>query len=145
MPARWFSTTDKGRCREGQVVGRDCWWRQIETVRIVNASCVDDKFMASVVGRNRSCFGACSDPRDISSDCWIKCFFDIITGDDKHPGLSRETLVGDFAAAFAPPSEGGCAEVPPCAAPCLPPCWAVPPGTPCDPKGEPTGDAALVV
>merc|ERR1719253_656779 len=107
MPGSWFSTPSAGHCKEGQEIGRDCWWRLVGTGRTVNASCVDDRISESVVKRNQSCFARCKDPLDKASDCWIKCFFDIVVGNNGKPGITRAEAMEPFESAFLDPSVGG--------------------------------------
>eukprot|EP00425_Heterocapsa_triquetra_P028155 CAMPEP_0195118686 /NCGR_PEP_ID=MMETSP0448-20130528/117615_1 /TAXON_ID=66468 /ORGANISM="Heterocapsa triquestra, Strain CCMP 448" /LENGTH=397 /DNA_ID=CAMNT_0040155965 /DNA_START=116 /DNA_END=1309 /DNA_ORIENTATION=- len=132
MPGAWYSAPSGGHCKEGQVMGKDCWWRLVSTGRTVNSSCVDARMSESIVKRNQSCFDSCEDASDQSSDCWIKCFFDIIVGNNGHPGVTRPEVLEPFERAFLPMADGGCPDVPPCTEPCLPPCWAVPKGEPCN-------------
>jgi len=121
----WFSTQGGGECAEGETVGVDCWWRLREQLRNINASCVNDRMTAVVTSARPSCFAACPQPDNITSDCWIQCLFETIIGNTSTtppvPPMSRDTIVGAFEGSFAPVEQGGCPEVPPCPPPCEPP------------------------
>lgn len=146
MPGNWYSTRDLGMCKETEQVGVDCWWRLVKTERIVNSTCVDERMIQSIIQRNQTCFDQCADPTDRNSDCWILCFFNVITGNNSThtPGISRDDALLPFQNAFKDPSEGGCPSVPPCPEPCYPPCWAVEKGQPCS-NSTGTEEVASVV
>ena len=132
----WYSTQEAGRCKPGQVVGKDCWWREIEQTAQVNASCVNDFMIHKVMARRKgACLDQCPNPTDEDSDCFIRCLFETLVGNSSAspplPPTPREVIVDAFEAAFAP---GGCTQVPDCPKPCLPPCWGVPKDNPCDPS-----------
>ena len=125
-----------GRCKApGDVLGRDCWWREVQQQAQVNATCVNDRMIRAVVAqREGACFDGCAAPDDQGSDCWIQCFFETLVGNTTTappvPPTPRALIVGAFEAAFDT-SAGGCPAVPDCPSPCLPPCWGVPAGSPC--------------
>merc|ERR1712100_837767 len=103
MPAYWYSTPEAGRCSEGQIVGRDCWWRVLETKRFVNNSCVEDRIIDRIVKRNQTCFDGCPDPADHASDCWVTCFYSTILGNSTVPGVTHDEITADFQSAFLDP------------------------------------------
>ena len=60
----WWSTLTAGECKEGSGHrpgdgSGNCTWRLVERRAVVNASCVDDRVLAAVEARNRTCFAAC--------------------------------------------------------------------------------------
>jgi len=135
MNGTWYSTQKGGECKEGQAIGRDCWWRVLKQQRQVNSTCVNDNMIAKVVARRPACFDACSKPHDQQSECWIGCLFETLVG-NASAGVKptpRELIVEAFESSFTErdPEAGGCPDVPDCPEPCLPPCWGVPKGTPC--------------
>ena len=136
LAGTWFSTQEPGECKPGQVVGKDCWWREVKQTAQVNASCVNE-FMINKVKAQRQgeCFDLCPHPTDDASDCFIRCLFETLTGNATAspplPPTPRQVIIDAFEAAFAP---GGCPPVPDCPKPCLPPCWGVSEGKPCDPS-----------
>ena len=137
MNGTWYSTRKAGQCKAGQQIGKDCWWREIEQTRMVNATCVNDNMVRAVQLRQPSCFKECPRPNDQKSDCWVQCLFETIVGNaTKSPPLPptpKAVIVRAFEQSFESdsPAKGGCADVLPCPEPCHPPCWAVPDGDPC--------------
>mmetsp|Transcript_17758 Transcript_17758/g.41180 ORF Transcript_17758/g.41180 Transcript_17758/m.41180 type:complete len:418 (+) Transcript_17758:64-1317(+) len=135
MSGYWYSTQEAGECKAGQVVGTDCWWRVIEQKKMVNASCVDQNLVNIVEKRRPECFQSCPQPENRTESCWLRCFFETLTGNEsatpKVRPTPREEVIKAFTDSFEDPSGGGCPEVPPCREPCLPACWAVPKGEPC--------------
>ena len=137
----WFSTQAVGRCNTSeQVIGKDCWWREVETKRSVNATCVNDNMVDAVVAQRKGdCFNDCPSPKDQNSKCWTVCFFETLVGNTTAtpplPPTPRALILNAFENSFniAEISKGGCPDIPPCRDPCLPPCWGVSKGTPCDP------------
>lgn len=137
----WYSTLDRGQCKPGQTVGVDCWWRIVEKVRNVNASCVNDRVVAAVQAERPTCWEQCPQPSNISTECWIHCLFETIVGNktSKVPQMNPDKIVGAFEHAFD--EKSGCPEVPPCPKPCKPtdedqgrllarPRWSRPHGNP---------------
>jgi len=133
----WYSTRKAGQCKVGQQIGKDCWWRETEQPRVVNATCVNDNMVRAVQSRQPSCFKDCPRPNDQTSDCWVQCLFETMVGNaTKSPPLPptpKAVIVRAFEQSFESdsPAKGGCADVLPCPEPCTPPCWAVPDGDPC--------------
>lgn len=136
MNGTWYSTQEVGRCKgPDDVLGKDCWWREVEQVAQVNATCVNDKMISAVVAQRKgACFDGCARPKDQDSDCWIGCFFETLVGNTSAtpavPATPRALILDAFERAFTP-GQGGCPNVPECPSPCLPPCWGVPRGQPC--------------
>jgi len=140
----WFSTQAAGMCAEGDVPrgNGNCWWRVIEQTRNVNASCVNDNMIDTVVSLRPDCFGKCPHPQQQDSDCWIGCLFETLSGNTSAvpviPPIAPQVIMRAFEKSFesSDPATGGCPEVAPCPEPCLPPCWAVPKGAPCTNNDE---------
>jgi len=138
MNGTWFSTQGSGECRAGERLGKECWWRQVERLRNVNASCVNDNMILKVIEKRPFCFRACpGDPDDHTTDCWISCLFETLVGNLSSTPIikpmQKQEIVEAFEASFSSSDrdKGGCEEVPPCPEPCHPPCWAVTEGSPC--------------
>lgn len=74
----WFSTQAGGNCDDPSTT--TCQWRVVETVKTVNATCVNANLHKAVIGVNPRCFSACPDPADIRSNCWISCFYSTLFG-----------------------------------------------------------------
>lgn len=60
--------------------------------------CVNDQVIAPVLARNQSCFNACPQPTNRSSDCWITCVFSGLLGDDS---IGAPPIGSDGSAAAA--------------------------------------------
>lgn len=116
MDGTWFSTDAAGECKPGGTTD-DCWWRIAEVKRTVNQSCVDDRVVQAVKqARGPGCWDACpaAQRTNVSSACWISCFFDTMLGtgySKKHGPMEAEDIAKAFAGAFL--EEGGCASVVP--------------------------------
>eukprot|EP01063_Lacrimia_lanifica_P027407 TRINITY_DN3844_c1_g2_i1.p1 TRINITY_DN3844_c1_g2~~TRINITY_DN3844_c1_g2_i1.p1 ORF type:complete len:267 (+),score=87.62 TRINITY_DN3844_c1_g2_i1:67-867(+) len=98
----WYSHPAAGNCATHP--GR-CSWRILQTLKIVNETCVNDNVVALFERRNAGCFAQCT-PYDPASDCYLQCFFDTL----RRGEVSAPELHGIFAAAFASddPAAGGC-------------------------------------
>jgi hypothetical protein len=125
----WFSTQAAGECKQGQRVGKDCWWRLVELRRRVNETCVSKNVINAVLkhGQKSGCLKSCPDPTNRSSTCWVNCLFDSIVGSPamSKAGIAPMTkaqILAPFVASFgsSDPQQGGCIDVPPCPAPCKP-------------------------
>merc|ERR1712216_203406 len=93
-----------------------CGWRVLSTTT-VRETCLKDKLMSGVERQGPACFQACG-PRNITSSCWISCFFDTVLGPDarhhsSHPsgGIPLSEIDHYWNEAFLPVSQGGCARV----------------------------------
>ena len=68
-----------------------------------------------------------------SSTCWVLCLFETLTGNASTTppvvAMNVSAVISAFEDAF-----DSCESVPDCPDPCLPPCWGVPAGQPCDPN-----------
>ena len=133
----WYSTRAEGECAGAQRVGVDCWWREVEVSNTINATCLNDRLKSTIVANLPSCFGACPQPANATSDCWITCMLQSVngaaaaragsaggggaaaTGAHHSSGaagpepLSREAIVNSFTGAFLPETQGGCPRLPP--------------------------------
>ena len=50
-----------------------CTWRIVSVDTVRSRRCVMDHVIKPVIKRNSSCFDACPQPTDRTSDCWITC------------------------------------------------------------------------
>lgn len=129
----WYSTQAAGECQQGQLAGKDCWWRLVEQTRNINASCVSENVIAAVMQHAKEkkslCFETCPSV-DRSSPCWINCLFQTLVGspEKKIPAMTKAQITAPFVRSFqsADPKNGGCPEVPPCPSPCKPPTYMYP-------------------
>ena len=99
-------------------MGVDCWWRVVEQLRNVNASCVSQRVLGAVQRQGAACFATCGPAaQNVSSPCFIGCLF-ATSGN-----MTKQQIVAPFEQAFNSddPHDGGCPEVPPCPPPCNPP------------------------
>jgi hypothetical protein len=84
-------------------------------VRNVNASCVRSNLIAVVQAHHPSCWQACLQPHNMTSDCWIECLLESTGGSEANgvPAMTKAQLTAPFEAAFASDvaARGGCPEV----------------------------------
>ena len=102
----WFSTREEGECKEGQQVGKDCYWKTVGTGRTVNATCVEDNIVRYVRDRHPSCWDGCGKGYKLSDECSIRCLFEA----GGNPAVSAADIVGGFNTSFAhkTPEQYGC-------------------------------------
>ena len=124
----WYSTTAEADCDNRATEA--CMWRQRETVKTANASCVNSRLLAAVEAHDDAgaggagCFARCSpaDRANRTSTCWTVCAFQNIIGRSRsfpaltRAGMSRDALIDPWTKAFTSddPNQGGC---PPIASP----------------------------
>jgi len=120
----WYSTLSGSQCQApgdlsiGDNIAHDnnCSWA-VKSHKTIHEKCLKNKIITSVEAHDKAgCFASCSSAkRDISSPCWIGCFFDTLLG----PGSSSsepESLGGmavidverSWTDAFLSEAEGGC-------------------------------------
>jgi len=110
MGGFWYSTQRDGNCDED--AASDCQWRVLRTAKTVNATCANSKLHAPVIAANETCFNGCGDDQyDITSDCWISCFYTTLFGGE----IVAHQLADPWLKAFSSddPADGGCPNVPP--------------------------------
>jgi hypothetical protein len=107
----------KGHYYSTQAVGDGVGWRLVDTVRTVNATCVNGRVYAVVRAARPRCFAPCGSQPD-TSDCAITCFYQVVLGDKTRggvgPGMDKQALISAFEGAFAPVAPngtGGCPEL----------------------------------
>jgi len=113
----WFSHPADAQCKD-DVEGL-CGWRVLSSTT-VEEDCLHNSVIANVEAAGPTCFEGCGDSRNISSTCWIGCFFDTILGPDaRHKdtpdaiaGMSREDVSRGWTNAFRPEAQGGCPVLP---------------------------------
>lgn len=123
----WYSTLEAGQCKNTTAPG-NCSWKAVSMVT-VKAQCITDAISTAVEHAGPSCFDSCSKPqwphhlrlssslveRNMSSSCWINCFFETLLGSGSSssaPPEGQGMAIGDIVtvwkSAFLPVSEGGC-------------------------------------
>jgi len=112
---QWYSTLQQGLCNTTSPVG-SCSWKVLST-RTIREPCLKNKLMSHVESTTPSCFASCG-PRDMSSPCWVGCFFDAVLGPEaRHStqvplgGLPTSELERTWSGAFLPVEDGGCEHV----------------------------------
>lgn len=116
----WYSTLDYGYCPHHPDLPGNCTWDLESVDKIVNKSCHADSFAAAVEKYNASCFDGCGTARNVSSPCWVTCFYTTVLGPDagraggKVAGVPTEKLVKAWLDPFASedPTKGGCPGMP---------------------------------
>lgn len=118
----WYSTTSMGWCGNGSSPPPPgCTWSVRQVVKVVNKTCSDSAIRDSVEAHDAAagCFGTCEDSgtgpqRNISSPCWIRCFFSTVLGPEAGKpggalaGMPLPDLLDAWDRPFRPESEGGC-------------------------------------
>lgn len=106
----WYSTLKEGMCNSSSKV---CGWKPKST-KTIHADCLKDKLMSAVEAYDRPCFETCG-PRNVTSSCWISCFFDTILGPDARHSISKPLggmpladIEHAWKSAFSSEKEGGC-------------------------------------
>eukprot|EP00658_Telonema_sp_P-2_P065493 TRINITY_DN54720_c0_g1_i1.p1 TRINITY_DN54720_c0_g1~~TRINITY_DN54720_c0_g1_i1.p1 ORF type:complete len:355 (-),score=39.63 TRINITY_DN54720_c0_g1_i1:253-1317(-) len=103
----WFSHPSAGECAPGEPLGsQGCTWRVIRRKRAINASCMYNRIDTVVEDSSRSCFQACPQPKNSTSDCYLACYANAVSA------MPTERLVAPWYEAFVQPHHGGCPEVP---------------------------------
>lgn len=112
----WVSTLRQGMCNATSMPG-SCSW-QVQKTTTVNETCLRNSIMSTVEAASPGCFTGCG-LRNVTSPCWIDCFFDTILGRSARTsnllplgGLSLDALQHAWDKAFAPTSQGGCPVLP---------------------------------
>ena len=76
----WYSTTREGYC--GNPNATACTWKVAEIEKVVNKTCSSNHIYGMVESHNQTCFEGCGPTRNVSSDCWISCFYTTVLGPD---------------------------------------------------------------
>jgi len=113
----WYSHLEAGLCNEGSLPG-SCGWRVLST-STVHESCLKGS-LADVVeaADSNSCFDTCG-PRNMSTTCWISCFFDTLLGPDARrnasagavTGMALEDITKGWTRPFLDEAAGGCPKI----------------------------------
>ena len=98
----WYSTTKEGWC--GNSGTNSCQWRVAHAAKRVNKTCSDRSIYTAAerhaAAAGSTCFHDCGAKtgnahRNISSPCWIKCFYDAVLGPSgSKPGYDNATAAG---------------------------------------------------
>merc|ERR1711920_16278 len=93
-----------------------CGWK-VRSLKTVKERCLKDLLSTTVGSHGEGCFRTCG-PRNITSPCWISCFFDTLLGTDaRHSsykplgGMPVADIERGWTDAFLPKEKGGCDEV----------------------------------
>ena len=120
----WYSTFKGARCGDGDGA---CTWRVAEVVKVVNKTCSDDSVFSNIEAHDAiGCFDGCGGKgaaRNVSSACWVGCFYRTILGADgmmptgadfATTGVSLDDLVEAWDAPFNSDdaAKGGCPAIP---------------------------------
>lgn len=105
----WYSTLQEG---EGKT------WKVL-SLRTVNETCLKSTIISSVEKHDTDgCFNSCSPTRNVTSACWIGCFFDTLLGPNAKKsttlplgGMSVVDVEKSWTDAFLPEAQGGCPEI----------------------------------
>jgi hypothetical protein len=115
----WYSTPGAGNCDSKDVPAENCSWRIVETVKVVNASCVHGNLKATVTAKNPDCFSACPAVEDIpmeESDCYLQCFMNVVLPNKTvgSKGMTSDEVMQPWLAGFESedPSQMGCPALP---------------------------------
>ena len=101
----WYSHPEAGECKGNQRLGDGgCTWRVAARNSMVNASCVYGHLDDNVESFDKSCFSACPVPKNVTSDCYLKCYTKATTS------MTHDQLTKPWALSFASEdaSKGGC-------------------------------------
>eukprot|EP00658_Telonema_sp_P-2_P018667 TRINITY_DN17318_c0_g1_i4.p1 TRINITY_DN17318_c0_g1~~TRINITY_DN17318_c0_g1_i4.p1 ORF type:complete len:382 (-),score=67.16 TRINITY_DN17318_c0_g1_i4:76-1221(-) len=108
----WYSTQEEGHCDGTNKPS--CSWRTFGS-RTINETCLRDTVASTVESHDKDgCFNGCG-VRNMSSSCWIGCFFDTLLGPEASTsyskplgGMAVEDVQRSWTDAFQPPEQGGC-------------------------------------
>jgi hypothetical protein len=94
---KWYSNPKSGECQEGHRPGdgSGCTWRTIRRQKMINASCLYREIDVAVVAHNETCFNGCPQPRNTTSDCFLKCYVDTTSN------MTNTELTQPWRGAFA--------------------------------------------
>ena len=118
-------------------------WRNAHVLKTVSASCHQANVHRRVMARGAACFEECgADADDVSSACWIRCFYDTLLGRGSNEstapvgGMDGVAIQALWTSSFDDEAAGGCPqyENPPPAPP-VPPASPPPPPGPLAPPG----------
>ena len=120
----YYSTREEGRCKPGEVVGEDCWWKDHGVTRRVNATCLSQNLVRAVARRRPACWeqscGGLPKPEDTSSwtgECSVRCLIASALGlqgvtPTQAPLAKHEICEGFFTSLEKiDPDELGCPEI----------------------------------
>jgi hypothetical protein len=104
----WYDTPHKGMCAPGHSPGdgTGCTWRQAAIKRTIKANCMYERVRLFVVAGNSSCFNACPQPANQTSDCYLECYSNTVLR------MPKEKIAQPWNRAFSSAAFGGCPEEP---------------------------------
>jgi len=105
----WYSTLAEGEGSSWKVHG----------LRTINETCLKHSIITSVEQHDTNgCFTGCGAVRNVSSSCWIGCFFDTLLGPEAKEstekplgGMAVADIERSWTDAFRPRAQGGCPEI----------------------------------
>ena len=102
----WFSHPAQGECKGGHYVGdgSGCTWRVIQNVKTIHAPCMYERMDGNVENYDKGCFAACPQPKNVTGDCYLKCY------SASSAQMTHEQLIAPWTKAFASDDakSGGC-------------------------------------
>ena len=109
----WYSSLEQGYCGNA---GSACTWRVVSVEKIVQRQCHATIFGEAVQQHgDPACLDGCGDQRNnISSPCWVDCFYKAALGPDAGKvggavaGLTLDQLKAAWTKPFLPERLGGC-------------------------------------
>ena len=122
LGGNWYSSQPYGDCDNALTANSSCYWRVVETLKIKNASCVNDKVTSLIEEAGEPCFHGCASAagggkKNVTSDCYITCFFNTFLGNGTTagPGVAVAQIMNTYNTAFASEEvdKGGCPLLPP--------------------------------
>jgi hypothetical protein len=104
----WYSNPAAGQCKEGEAVGDNgCTWRVVGIQKAMNATCMYNNIDAYVEVSDATCFGACPQPKNVTSECYLKCYSDATNRMTE----AEITVPWDKAFASDDVTKGGCPSI----------------------------------
>lgn len=102
----WYSHPVEGECVDGHYVGdgSGCTWRVVKRNKVINATCMYGHIDKNVESHDPSCFSACPQPGNVTSNCYLKCY------SDASQQMTQDQLAAPWSQAFASndTASGGC-------------------------------------
>lgn len=117
LHGHWYSSQSVSEAVPG-TTGQPTW-RIAKVEAVKNKSCVDDAMVGEVLTQNASCFTKCGPAVKKTSDCYIRCLFGSLLGNQSTGqaplggslNVTGHRLHAAFTSAFAAESAGGCPEL----------------------------------
>ena len=102
----WYSHPEQGECKGGHYVGdgSGCTWRVVKTIKTIKATCMYERMDGNVENYDESCFKECSQPKNVTSSCYLQCYSKAVAS------MTKDELAAPWTKAFSSddPKGGGC-------------------------------------